>query len=161
MIFDPEEARKENRYILSQYSPYQLGFALVSSVNQHSASLLVTQEHHDLRVTGKKSLNLVSATSESVIHGFHVCTGSDAGNSLSHTRVRLTEQLLNSGNQRGHFLPFCKVTVLVEHHQIRENLWMLDFVQLESWLVGPSYSQPEAKPQKGSSGVLLAPGDLL
>lgn len=37
------------------------------------------------------------------------------------------------------------MTVLVEHRQMKESIWVMDFVQLQSWLVGPVYSQPEAE----------------
>lgn len=127
----------------------QLGFCFGE---QRESTLSHTAEHqrdHHLRITDKKSLNSALTTSESGIHGFHVCTSSDTGSSLSQATVILAKQLLNSRNQRGHFSSFCKVTVL-EHLQMKEGVWMLDFVQLESWLVGPVYSQPEAEPASES-----------
>ena len=143
LVFDPQEAKIEKREILSQYSGYHLGFALVSSVNRHTWP----QE-----VTGKRSPNLVSTTSESRIHGFHVYSSYDAGNSL----IQETD-FQNSFWIQGNIgsVSFCKVTTLVEHLQIRQDMWMLDFIWLESWLLGPVYSRLEAEPPKGNSGVLL------
>lgn len=45
---------------------------------------------------------------------------------------------------------------------MKEDMWLLDFLPLAGWSVGPVYAQPDAVPaSERSSGVRLAPGDLL
>lgn len=45
---------------------------------------------------------------------------------------------------------------------MKEGMWMLAFVQLESSLAGPVYSQPEAElVSEREFRIPLTPGDLL
>lgn len=47
--------------------------------------------------------------------------------------VRLAKQFLNSRNQRQCFPSVVEGTVLVEHRQMKEGMWMLESVQPQSW----------------------------